>query len=220
MKRYTTVIFDLDGTLLDTLADLADGVNIALRLHGFPEHTTEEVCMAVGSGVVRLMEQMVPGGKDNPDFEPCLADFRREYAKIAQNKTCPYAGIPELLEHLAAAGLRMAVVSNKFHGAVVDLVRHYFPIIPVAAGEREAEGIRKKPAPDTVLWVMQQFGVTAEECVYIGDSDVDIATAKNASMDCISVTWGFRDRAFLAAHGASVYADTPAELEKLLLKKD
>lgn len=220
MKRYTTVIFDLDGTLLDTLADLADGVNIALRLHGFPEHTTEEVCMAVGNGVVRLMEQMVPDGKNNPDFEACLATFRTEYAKIARNKTCPYAGIPELLEHLDAAGLRMAVVSNKFHGAVVDLVQHYFPIIPVAAGERETEGIRKKPAPDTVLWVMQQFGVTAEECVYIGDSDVDIATAKNASMDCISVTWGFRDRAFLAAHGASVYADTPAELEKLLLKKD
>lgn len=114
----------------------------------------------------------------------------------------------------------MAVVSNKFHGAVVDLVQHYFPIIPVAAGERESEGIRKKPAPDTVLWVMKQFGVTADECVYIGDSDVDIETAKNASMDCISVTWGFRDRAFLAAHGASVYADTPAELETLLLKKD
>ncbi|MBQ3591010.1 MAG: HAD hydrolase-like protein, partial [Clostridia bacterium] len=87
MKQYTTVIFDLDGTLLDTLADLADGVNMALRLHGFPEHTTREVCMAVGNGVVRLMEQMVPDGKNNPDFEACLATFRTEYAKIARNKT-------------------------------------------------------------------------------------------------------------------------------------
>ena len=220
MKNYTTVIFDLDGTLLDTLADLADGVNIALRQCGFPEKTTEEVCMAVGNGVVRLMERVVPDGKNNPAFETCLGVFRTEYARISQNKTCPYEGIPELLSHLDAAGLKLAVVSNKFHNAVVDLVRHYFPIIPVSAGEREADGIRKKPAPDTVLWVMEQFGVTAEVCVYIGDSDVDIETAKNAGMDCISVTWGFRDRTFLAAHGAAVYADTPAELEKLLLKKD
>ena len=112
MKKYTTVIFDLDGTLLDTLADLADGVNIALRIHGFPLRSVDEVRLAVGSGVVRLMEQMVPGGKDNPDFDACLATFRTEYAKIARNKTCPYDGIPAMLEHLDAAGMRMAVVSN------------------------------------------------------------------------------------------------------------
>ncbi|MBQ8641472.1 MAG: HAD-IIIA family hydrolase [Clostridia bacterium] len=217
MQRYTTVIFDLDGTLLDTLADLADGVNIALRAHHMPEHTVDEVRMAVGNGVVKLMERMVPDGKENPGFEACLATFRTEYAKIARNKTCPYDGIPELLEHLEQAGMHMAVVSNKFHDAVVELIREYVPVIPVSAGERESEGIRKKPAPDTVFLVMKTFGVTAAECVYIGDSDVDIETAKNAGMDCISVTWGFRDRDFLTAHGASVFADTPAELEKLLL---
>lgn len=216
MKQYKTVIFDLDGTLLNTLDDLSDGVNIALRMHGMPRRSPEEVRMAIGNGVVKLIERMVPDGKNNPDFEACLATFRTEYAKISRNKTCAYAGIPELLEKLDKAGVHMAVVSNKFHDAAVDLVKEYFPIIPFAAGERESAGIRKKPAPDTVFLAMQQFGVQAEECVYIGDSDVDIETAKNAGMDCISVTWGFRDRDFLTAHGASVFADTPAELEKLL----
>ncbi|MBR5445169.1 MAG: HAD-IA family hydrolase [Clostridia bacterium] len=217
MPNYKAVIFDLDGTLLDTLEDLADGVNIALRMHGMPEKTLDEVRMAVGNGVVRLIERVVPDGKENPGFAACLADFRTEYAKISRNKTCPYAGIPALLEKLDAAGVRMAVVSNKFHDATVDLVREYFPIIPFAAGEREADGIRKKPAPDTVFLAMEAFGVRAEECVYIGDSDVDIETAKNAGMECISVTWGFRNREFLTAHGASVFADTPDMLCRMLL---
>ena len=220
MKTYKAVIFDLDGTLLDTLADLADGVNIALGMHGMPLRSLDEVRMAIGNGVVKLIERVVPEGQDNPEFEACLADFRREYAKIARNKTCPYEGIPELLARLDAAGIRMAVVSNKFHDATVDLVKEYFPIIPFAAGERESAGIRKKPAPDTVFLAMEAFGVTAEECVYIGDSDVDIETAKNAAMDCISVTWGFRDRDFLTAHGATVFADTPARLAEMLLRAE
>jgi len=217
MKTYKAVIFDLDGTLLNTLDDLADGVNIALRMHSMPEKTLDEVRMAVGNGVVKLMERVVPGGKENPAFEACLADFCTEYAKISRNKTCPYDGIPDLLAQLDAAGIRTAVVSNKFHDATVDLVKEYFPIIPFAAGERESAGIRKKPAPDTVFLAMKAFGVQADECVYIGDSDVDIETAKNAGMDCISVTWGFRDREFLTAHGASVFADTPAQLTGMLL---
>ena len=217
MKQYKAVIFDLDGTLLNTLTDLADGVNIALRMHGMPERTVEEVRMAIGNGVVKLIERSVPEGKNNPDFEACLADFRTEYAKISKNTTCPYDGIPALLADLDAAGIATAVVSNKFHDATVALAKEYFPIIPFAAGERESAGIRKKPAPDTVFLAMEALGVTADECVYIGDSDVDIDTAKNAGMDCISVTWGFRDRAFLTAHGATVFADSPAELGCLLL---
>ncbi|MBR4959972.1 MAG: HAD-IA family hydrolase [Clostridia bacterium] len=217
MKTYKAVIFDLDGTLLNTLDDLADGVNIALRMHNMPEKTLDEVRMAVGNGVVKLIERVVPGSKENPAFEACLADFRTEYAKISRNKTCPYDGIPTLLERLDAAGIHTAVVSNKFHDATVDLVKEYFPLIPFAAGERESAGIRKKPAPDTVFLALDAFGVKAEECVYIGDSDVDIETANNAGMDCISVTWGFRDREFLTAHGASVFADTPAQLTEMLL---
>lgn len=217
MYPYNTIIFDLDGTLLNTLDDLADGVNIALSHHGFPNHTIDEVRMAVGNGVARLMEAMVPDGKNNPDFDACLATFRTEYAKISKNKTAPYDGIPTLLSHLTEAGLHVAVVSNKFHDAVVELVRYYFPEIPTAVGEREAEGIRKKPAPDTVFAVMRKLAVSPADCVYIGDSDVDIATAKNAGIDCISVTWGFRDKDFLTAHGATTFADSPATLEKLLL---
>ncbi len=215
--KYKAVIFDLDGTLLNTLDDLADGVNIALRLCDMPARTVDEVRMAVGNGVALLIERMVPDGGQNPRFAECLDVFRREYAKIADHKTCPYDGILPLLDALQEAGVAMAVVSNKFHDATVSLVKRYFPVIPVSAGEREAEGIRKKPAPDTVFQVMQEIGVTSGECVYVGDSDVDIETAKNAGMDCISVTWGFRDRAFLASHGATLFADTPAELLALVI---
>lgn len=217
MGAYTTIIFDLDGTLLDTLDDLADGVNMALSHSGFPTRTRDEVRMAVGNGVARLMEEMVPDGRKDPQFDDCLATFRREYAKISKNKTAPYTGIPALLTRLNEAGLHVAVVSNKFHDAVVELVRYYFPEIPTAVGEREADGIRKKPAPDTVFAVMRQLEVSPAECVYIGDSDVDIETARNAGIDCISVTWGFRDRAFLTDHGATVLVDTPDELGTLLL---
>lgn len=217
MSHYNTVIFDLDGTLLNTLDDLADGVNIALSHHGFPTRSLDEVRMAVGNGVARLMEEMVPDGRSNPQFDACLSTFRQEYAKISKNKTSPYTGIPALLTRLTDAGLHVAVVSNKFHDAVVELVRYYFPEIPTAVGEREAEGIRKKPAPDTVFAVMQKLAVMPKDAVYIGDSDVDIVTAKNAGIDCISVTWGFRDRSFLITHGASVLVDTPEELGKILL---
>ncbi|MBQ7922908.1 MAG: HAD-IIIA family hydrolase [Clostridia bacterium] len=212
MTEYTTVIFDLDGTLLDTLEDLADGVNIALAAYGMPAKTIEEVRLAVGNGVMRLMELMVPDGKNNPLFADCLDTFRTEYAKISRNKTRPYTGIPELLEKLSAEGYHMAVVSNKFHDAVVDLVRTYFPQIPYAAGERESCGIRKKPAPDMVYAIMKEIGVSPEECVYVGDSEVDVSTAKNAGIDCIGVTWGFREKDVLLQSGAAVLADTTSEL--------
>ncbi len=215
--KYDAVIFDLDGTLLNTLDDLADGVNIALSLCDMPPRTIDEVRMAIGNGVALLIERMVPCGKSNPRYDECLDTFHREYAKIAHNKTCPYKGIPAMLDALKEAGVGMAVVSNKFHDATVALVQRYFPVIPVSAGERESEGIRKKPAPDTVFQVLREIGVSAERCVYVGDSDVDIETAKNAGMDCISVTWGFRDRDFLAAHGAVVFADTPEELLSLVV---
>jgi len=155
---------------------------------------------------------MVPDGKENVQFTSCLDVFRKEYAKIAQNKTKPYAGIPALLDTLCEKGYHVAVVSNKFHDAVVSLVQQYFPQIPHAAGEREALGIRKKPAPDTVFAIMEEIGVSADECVYIGDSEVDIFTAKNAGMDCITVTWGFRDKAYLKEQGAVILADTVPEL--------
>lgn len=211
--RYQTYIFDLDGTLLDTLADLAASVNYALRTHGMPEHSIDDIRRFVGNGVRLLMERAVPGGADNPSFDKTFATFRQHYMLHSLDTTRPYDGIPETLEAMKAAGCRLAVVSNKFMTATQDLIRHFFPdTIEVAIGEHEAEGIRKKPAPDTVNEAFRQLGVGKEKAVYVGDSDVDIQTARNSGLPCISVLWGFRDRDFLLHHGATTLISCPKEL--------
>ena len=210
---YQTYIFDLDGTLLDTLGDLAASVNYAMRTHGMPEHSVDEVCRFVGNGVRRLMERAVPGGAAHPAFEAAFATFRRHYMEHSLDTTRPYEGIPEMLQELKRRGKHTAVVSNKFDAATKELCRHFFPdTINVAVGEHEAEGIRKKPAPDTVLQALSQLGVGQEGAVYVGDSDVDIQTARNSGLPCISVLWGFRDREFLLAHGAETFVSQPSEL--------
>ena len=158
-KMYNTFIFDLDGTLLDTLQDLANSVNYALRQHGMPEHSIDDVRRFVGNGVRLLMERAVPDGARNPQFEAAFATFRQHYMQHSLDTTRPYDGIPELIHELKARGCQMAVVSNKMMAATQELVRHFFPDIPVAIGEHEAAGIRKKPAPDTV------FDVRSNECV-------------------------------------------------------
>ena len=211
--NYQTFIFDLDGTLLDTLGDLAASVNHALRAHGMPEHTIDDVRRFVGNGVRLLMERAVPDGADNPDFEATFATFRQYYMQHSLDTTRPYEGIPETLQALKARGCQLAVVSNKMMAATQSLIRHFFPdTISVAIGEHEAEGIRKKPAPDTVLAALCQLGVGKEGAVYVGDSDVDIETAHNSGLPCISVLWGFRDRDFLLQHGATTFIAAPSEL--------
>ena len=208
-----TFIFDLDGTLLDTLTDLAASVNYALRSHSMPTHDRDAVQRFVGDGVRVLMERAVPDGASNPDFEAVLATFRRHYMEHSLDTTRPYEGIPELLAELRRRGCRTAVVSNKFYAATQELCRHFFAsTIEVAIGEHEAQGIRKKPAPDTVLEALRQLGVGREGAVYVGDSDVDVATAKACGIPCVSVLWGFRDRHFLVEHGATRFVSTPAEL--------
>jgi phosphoglycolate phosphatase len=210
---YQTYIFDLDGTLLDTLGDLAASVNYSMRTHGMPEHSVDEVRLFVGNGVRRLMERAVPGGAAHPAFEAAFATFRRHYMEHSLDTTRPYEGIPELLQELKRRGRHTAVVSNKFDAATKELCRHFFPdTIDVAVGEHEAEGIRKKPAPDTVLQALSQLGVGQEGAVYVGDSDVDIQTARNSGLPCISVLWGFRNREFLLAHGAETFVSQPSEL--------
>ena len=210
---YNTYIFDLDGTLLDTLTDLAASANYALRTHGMPEHSIDDVRRFVGNGVRKLMERAIPNGEDNPDFEAAFATFREHYMLHSLDTTQPYPGIPEVLAELRAKGCRLAVVSNKMMPATVELCRHFFPdIIEVAIGEHEAEGIRKKPAPDTVFAALRELGVEKYSAVYVGDSDVDIATARNAGLPCISVLWGFRDREFLLDHGATTFISKPKEL--------
>ena len=213
--KYNTYIFDLDGTLLDTLQDLAASVNYALRKHGMPEHSLDDVRRFVGNGVRLLMERAIPDGAQNPDFEATFATFREHYMHHSLDTTRPYSGIPEVLAELKARGCRLAVVSNKMMAATQELIRHFFPdTIEVAIGEHEAEGIRKKPAPDTVFAALKELGVDKNGAVYVGDSDVDIQTARNSGLPCISVLWGFRDKDFLIQNGAETFVSTPSELLK------
>ena len=211
--KYSTYIFDLDGTLLDTLADLAAAVNYALRQHGMPEHTIDDVRRFVGNGVRKLMERAIPDGEKNPDFEATFATFREYYMHHSLDTTRPYPGIMETLEALNAQGCRLAVVSNKMMAATKELCQHFFAdTIEVAIGENEAAGIRKKPAPDTVFEALRQLGEEKDSAVYVGDSDVDLETASNSGLPCISVLWGFRDRDFLIQHGAKTFISAPSEL--------
>ena len=210
---FKVYIFDLDGTLLDTLGDLAASTNYAMRTHGMPEHSIDEVRRFVGNGVRKLMERAIPGGAANPDFEATFATFRQYYMEHSLDTTKPYEGIPETLAELKRRGCRLAVVSNKMMAATQELCRYYFPdTIEVAIGENESQGIRKKPAPDTVFAALRKLGVGNGEAVYVGDSDVDIQTAANAGLPCISVLWGFRDRDFLIQHGAKSFISAPSEL--------
>ena len=211
--KYNTYIFDLDGTLLDTLQDLAASVNYALRQHNMPEHSIDDVRRFVGNGVRLLMERAIPDGAANPDFEATFATFREHYMHHSLDTTRPYPGIPEVLTELKSRGCKLAVVSNKMMAATQELIRHFFPdTIEVAIGEHEAEGIRKKPAPDTVFAALKELGTGKEDAVYVGDSDVDIATARNSGLPCVSVLWGFRDKAFLIKHGAETFVSKPSEL--------
>ena len=214
--KYNTYIFDLDGTLLDTLQDLANSVNYALRQYGLPEHSLDDVRRFVGNGVRLLMERAVPDGAQHPQFETVFATFRQHYMEHSLDTTRPYDGIVETIRELKMRGCRLAVVSNKMMAATQELVAHFFPEIEVAIGEHEAAGIRKKPAPDTVYEALRQLGLVVggfpADTVYVGDSDVDIATARNSGLPCISVLWGFRDKPFLLEHGATTFVSTPQEL--------
>lgn len=209
--KYDTYIFDLDGTLLDTLRDLAASTNYALRQYGMPEHSIDDIRRFVGNGVRLLIERAVPRGAENPQFEEVFATFRSHYMEHSLDTTRPYDGIVETIHALKQRGCRLAVVSNKMMAATQELVAHFYPEIEVAIGEHEAAGIRKKPAPDTVFEALRQLG-SVTSAVYVGDSDVDLATARNSGLPCISVLWGFRDRQFLLEHGATTFIEHPNEL--------
>lgn len=214
-----TVIFDLDGTLLDTLEDLTDSVNHAMEKFGFPVHTIEEIRTFVGNGAPKLLERSIPGGVENSDYEAALAAFKAHYAEHCEDKTGPYAGVPEMLAGLKEQGYHLAVVSNKFDGAVKKLCKKYFgEFISVSIGE--SEEVKRKPAPDTVYRALRELGCDASHAVYVGDSEVDIQTAKNASLPCISVTWGFRSEEKLRDEGAPEHMmiRTPRELVTLLAR--
>jgi len=209
--NFDTYIFDLDGTLLSTLQDLASSCNYALKTNGMPERTIEEVRMFVGNGVKKLMERAIPGGLKNKKFEKTYQDFRKHYMIHNLDTTQPYPDVMEMLEELKNRGKNIAVVSNKFYAATQELCRHFFGnLVDVAIGERE--DIKKKPAPDTVNEALRQLHADRKRAVYIGDSDVDVMTARNSGMPCISVLWGFRDQEFLIAHDAMIFVSSPLQI--------
>ena len=215
MKQIEAVIFDLDGTLLNTLFDLTDSVNYTLEKYGMPQRSLEEVRAFVGNGIRNLMTQAVPDGESHPEFESLFAFFREYYKMHCNIKTAPYEGVMELLEELKERDIKMAIVSNKIDSGVKELNKiHFSEYIDVAIGERE--GIGRKPEPDSVFEALRVLGVDAEHAVYVGDSDVDIQTARNAEVRCISVSWGFRDEAFLKENGADIIIASPLELLEYL----
>ena len=218
MPAYQTAVFDLDGTLLDSLCDLHLSINAVLAAHDMPTHSLDDVRRFVGNGIRKLVERAVPAGTNDAQRDAVYEDFCTYYAAHCEDHTGPYAGIPDLLAHLRAAGVRLAVVSNKGDFAVQELVsRQFSDTFDAILGENEAAGIRKKPAPDMVEAVLEQMGASHDGLVYIGDSEVDVQTAANVGCPCVSCTWGFRGVDELIAAGATTFVDTPAELERVLL---
>lgn len=213
--KYKTLIFDLDGTLLNTLLDLASSVNYAMRECGFCERTTDEVRRFIGNGVEVLIRRAVPEGTSEEEYKKALDVFKTHYKQNSRNKTAPYDGICDILKRLKADGYNLAIVSNKVDFAVKDLRDEFFNgLIDVAIGDSDAT--RTKPEPDMVYKAIEELGADIESCIYIGDTDVDIETAKNSGMDCISVSWGFRTRKELEEYGATMIADCAEDILKFV----
>lgn len=215
MKKYTTVIFDLDGTLLNTLDDLAASVNYGLKECGYPLRTREEVRNFIGNGVEKLIERSVPSNTPKDRITECLDFFSSHYKENMNNQTRPYDGILSLLEELKVRSIKVAVVSNKVDSAVKALCENEFKgLIQVAIGARKE--VAKKPAPDMVFAALRLLNSKDKETLYVGDSDVDMETAKNAKLDFVGVTWGFRERELLESKGANYIIQDPKELYDIL----
>ena len=212
---YRAVLFDMDGTVLDTLSDLAAAANAALREFGLPEVSREKVCASLGNGASYLMHACVPAGTDEALTDRILSWYKPYYDAHCRIETRPYPGITELMGRLKARGIKQAIISNKGDAAVQELAAEFFPgLLETAVGESPT--VRRKPDPDAVLTAAKQMNTPLSECVYIGDTEVDLLTARNAAMDCIAVTWGFRSEEQLRAAGAVRIAHTAEELEKLI----
>lgn len=211
MKKYNTIIFDFDGTLIYTLEDIADSVNYTMRKFNLKEKSINEIRNLVGDGSYRLIELCVRDGQNNVNFNEIFNTYKNHYYKNYKNKTKPYDNVKLLLKTLNEKGYKLGVVSNKYDDLVKYLTKLYFEnLIPVAIGESDV--IRKKPSTDGILEALKQLGSLKEESIYIGDSDVDIQTAKNVGMDFISVTYGYRDIDILEKNGATKIAHKPMEI--------
>ncbi len=213
--KFDTVIFDLDGTILDTLSDLSDSVNYALAKNALPTRSVEEVRSFVGNGIRLLIERAVPENTDTAIIDNCFNDFKTHYKGNSTNKTKPYDGITEVLNDLKSSGVKLALVSNKADFAVQELMIKYFPgVFHFVTGEKE--GVRRKPYPDSVLATMEYLGSDKNNTVYIGDSEVDVETARNCSIPCVAVTWGFRDKTVLSELNPEYIIDDTKDILDIL----
>lgn len=214
---YKAAIFDMDGTILDTLVDLQNATNYGLSKNNLPERTYDEVRGFVGNGIRKLIERAVPAGSTEETIKKVHSDFTEFYKVHNSDHTAPYKGIPEAITQLRAHGIKTAVVSNKADYGVQALVKDFFPeSFNIAVGERE--GVAKKPSPDMVCLALNKLGISKEEAVYIGDSDVDFQTAANSGLNFIGVDWGFKGRAFLENLGAKTIVHNSEELINEILK--
>lgn len=214
-----TIIFDLDGTLLNTLEDLTNSVNYVMGRYGLPMHTIEEIRSYVGNGAAKLIERAIPDGIGNPEYAKILEEYREHYALHCEDKAAPYEGVVELLASLKQSGYRLAIVSNKPDRAVKQLCRRHFgEYVQVAIGE--SDDINKKPAPDMVYRALASLSSDASRAVYVGDSEVDLQTAANVPMTCVSVTWGFRTKDQLLHAGAveEKMIRIPQELPQMIVR--
>lgn len=210
------VIFDLDGTLLNTLTDLTNAVNFALSAHSLPERSEKQIAAATGDGVKFLVRRSVPEGTPDEIYQSCFLYFKERYNAHLNDNTAPYPGAVECIKKLRAEGLKIAVVSNKLHEAVLELCEIHFPgMVDFAAGI--ANDSEKKPSPVNSLRALSSFGIEKADAIYVGDSEVDLQTAKNAGLNCISVSWGFRTKEDLLARGAKVIADSFEEVASLIM---
>ena len=206
---YATYLFDMDGTLLDTLADLTAAVNHTLEQYGYPRRTIEQVRKGLGNGAAKLVAAMLPQGEETPGFADIMRDYRAWYQAHACVETCPYPGVPEMLKRLRQRGCKVAIVSNKPHGAACELAERFFPGVPTF-GERPETP--RKPAPDMVFHALAALGAEKENAVYVGARAAPVQTARSAGLPVLPAAWGFRGREALAAAGAETIVDTAAEL--------
>ncbi len=214
--RYKAVLFDMDGTVMNTIEDLRDSVDHSLKHFGMPGISLEDTMRFIGNGARRLIEQAVPKGTENDLLEEVLKYYVNYYQNHCMIKTAPFDGITDLMRRLKEAGIRQVIVSNKPDAATKEIAERFFSgLTEFVIGEKE--GLRRKPWPDMVDAAVSRLGLTKDECVYVGDSEVDVATAKNAAVQCISVLWGFRDRKTLEEAGAAAYAQTPEELGDMII---
>jgi phosphoglycolate phosphatase len=212
--KYNTYIFDLDGTILDTLLDLANAVNFAMRSKGYPERTVDEVRSFIGNGIRVLIKRAVPQETEDKDYNEALEIFTKYYLEHIADYTKPYDGIIDVINELRSKGCKTAVVSNKAHFAAQAVVKDFFgDIFDAVTGKKDE--FPSKPEPDSLLYTIGLLGSEKEQCIYIGDSDVDVLTAHNAGLPCIGVTWGNRDEDVLLASGAEYIARTPSDILKI-----